>query len=133
MQRTLLLLLAVPLCAEPRPRVYITESAALQISGPSISGKTMALTGPTSSENIEVMKAFLKHCPAVTVTSDREKADFIVRLDREAPSPVTPFVRGNKVAVFNRDADLVYTNSSRLLAPPVKGACAAVTTRSRVN
>ena len=27
MQRTLLLLLAVPLCAEPRPRVYITESA----------------------------------------------------------------------------------------------------------
>ena len=118
------LLLAIPMAAETKPRIYITESGAIQISGPS-----MALTGPTSSENIEVMKAFQRHCPSATVTADREKADFIVRLDRESPSPVTPFVRGNKVAVFNRDADLVYSHSSRLLAPAVKGACAVVATR----
>lgn len=89
----------------------------------------MALTGPASAENIEVMKAFQRYCPTVTVTADREKADFILRLDRETPSPVTPFVRGNKVAVFDRNADLVYSHSSRLLAPAVKGACAAVTVR----
>ena len=118
------LLLALPIAAETKPRIYITESGAIQISGPA-----MAVTGPTSSENIEVMKAFQRHCPAATVTADREKADFIVRLDRETPSPVTPFVRGNKVAVFNRNADLVYSHSSRLLAPAVKGACAAVTAR----
>jgi len=116
------LLLAIPMAAERKPRIYITESGAIQISGPS-----MALTGPTSPENIEVMKSFQRHCPTVTVTADREKADFIVRLDRESPSSVTPFVRGNKVAVFNREADLIYSHSSRLLAPAVKGACAAVT------
>ena len=93
-----------------KPRIYITESGAIQISGHS-----MSLTGPASSENIEVMKTFQRHCPTVTVTADREKADF--------------FVRGNKVAVFNRDADLVYSHSSRLLAPAVKGACAPVAAR----
>ncbi|MBI2689523.1 MAG: hypothetical protein HYX27_24715 [Acidobacteria bacterium] len=116
-----LVLAAAATSAEPKVRLFITESGALQISS-----HAMALTGPTSAENIEVMKAFQKHCPAVAITADREKADFIVRLDRETPSPVTPFVRGNKVAVFNRDADLIYSSSSRTLAPAVKGACAAV-------
>ena len=118
------LLLAIPIATETKPRIYIKESGAIQIFGPS-----MALTGPASSENIEVMKAFQRYCPTVTVTADREKADFILRLDRETPSPVTPFVRGNKVAVFDRNADLVYSHSSRLLTPAVKGACAAVTVR----
>ncbi len=107
--------------AEPKVRIFVTESGAMMVSGHS-----MSFTGPTSSENIEVMKAFQKHCPSVAVTSDREKADYIVRLDREGPSPVTPFVRGNKVAVFNKDADLVFAQSNRTLAPAVKGACAAV-------
>lgn len=107
--------------AEPKVRIFVTESGAMLVSGHS-----MSFTGPTSSENIEVMKAFQKYCPAVAVTADREKADFIVRLDREGPSPVTPFVRGNKVAVFNKDADLVFAQSNRTLAPVVKGACAAV-------
>ncbi len=107
--------------AEPKVRIFVTESGAMMVSGHS-----MSFSGPTSSENIEVMKAFQKHCPSVAVTSDREKADYIVRLDREAPSPVTPFVRGNKVAVFNKDADLVFAQSHRTLAPVVKGACAAV-------
>ena len=49
-----------------------------------------------------------------------------MRLDREGPSPVTPFVRGNKVAVFNKEADLVFAQSNRTLAPVVKGARAAV-------
>ena len=115
-------LLILSVAAEPaRVRIFITESGAVQITG-----KTMALTGPTTSENIEVMKAFQRYCPAVSITADRERADYIVRLDRESPSPITPFVRGNKVAVFNRDADLVYTSSSRTLAPAVKGACGAV-------
>jgi hypothetical protein len=99
----------------------LTESGAVQISG-----KNVAITGPTTPENIEVMKQFQKLCPDVAITGDRAKADYIVRVDREPPSPVTPFVKGNKVAIFDRDADLVYSNSSRKLAPVVKGACAAV-------
>ena len=108
--------------AEPKARIFLTESGAVQISG-----KEMHFSGPTSSESIEVMRAFQRYCPEVAITNDKAKADFVVRLDREGPSPVTPFVRGNKAAVFNRDADLVYSQSSRTLAPAVKGVCGAVT------
>lgn len=118
------LLAAASLNAEPKPRIFVTESGAIQVAG-----SALAISGQTSAENIEVMKAFQRYCPSVVVTSDREKADFIVRLDREPPSPVTPFVRGNKVAVFNRDADLVYSFSSRTLQPAVKGSCAAMLAR----
>ena len=59
--------------AEPKIRVFITESGAMLVSGHS-----MSFTGPTSAENIEVMKAFQKHFPSVAVTADREKADSLV-------------------------------------------------------
>ena len=49
-----------------------------------------------------------------------------MRLDREGPSPVTPFVRGNKVAVFNKEADLVFAQSNRTLAPVVGDAGVAL-------
>lgn len=117
--------LASCLWAAEKPRVYVTESQALLVSG----GNELNLMGGTSPQAIEVMKNFQKHCPAVMVTNNREKADFIVRLDHEAPSPVTPFTKGNKVAVFDRNDDLIYSNSTRTLAPVVKGACQAITKR----
>jgi len=76
------------------------------------------------------MKAFTRQCPEVVVTSSRDKADYIVRFDREGISPTTPFVRGNKVAVFNREQDLIFTNSSRFLNSSVKGVCSAISSRS---
>jgi hypothetical protein len=50
-----------------------------------------------------------------------------VRLDHEDSNPTTLFVKGNKVAVFNKDRDLVYSGSTRLLGNAVKAACAAIT------
>ncbi len=87
---------------------------------------SLALTGGTSPQNIEVIKAFSRACPSATVTASREKADYVIRLDHDALSPSTPFVHGNKVAIFNKDEDLVYTNTSRLLSTAVKGACTAI-------
>ena len=116
--------------AAEKPRVFVTESQAVQASGNASVGDVkgaLALTGGTSPENVEVMKAFSRQCPQVTVTASREKADFIVRLDHEATNPTTPFVRANKVAVFDKDQDLVYSNSTRLLGGAVKGACTAIT------
>jgi hypothetical protein len=49
-----------------------------------------------------------------------------VRFDRESPNPTTPFVKGNKVAVFNREDDLVYSDSTRYLSNAVKSTCSAV-------
>jgi hypothetical protein len=120
--------------AAEKPRVFITESTAVQVSGDAaiadVKG-SLALTGGTSPQNVEVMKAFAQRCPAVSVTANREKADYLVRLDHEAINPTTPFTHGNKVAVFDGNEDLIYSNSSRLLSTAVKGACAAITAHTR--
>ena len=115
--------------AAEKPRVFITESQSMQLSGDAALGEakgSLAFTGGTSPQNVEVMKTFIQRCPEVIVTSNRDKADYIVRLDREEPNPTTPFVRGNKVAIFNKDEDLIYGHSTRLLGNAVKGACAAI-------
>ncbi len=61
------------------------------------------------------------------MTANREKADYLVQFDHEAINPTTPFTHGNKVAVFNKGADLVYSNARRVLSSAVKGACVAIT------
>jgi hypothetical protein len=116
--------LTVPAGEPKKVNVFLTESGAMEVAGLS-----MTLQEPTSTENIEVVKAFQRHCPAAALTSERDKADYVIRLDHESRSTLSPFVRGNKVAVFNRNAALVYTNASRTLAPAVKGACAVVMAR----
>lgn len=116
-----------------KPRIFVTESRSLQLSGDASAGAvkgSLFVVGGTSPQNVEVMKAFLKRCPDVIVTGDREKAEYVVRLDHEAAGPTTPFVRGNKVAVFNKFQDLIYSGSTRFLSNAVKDACAAITGRS---
>jgi hypothetical protein len=119
--------------AAEKPRVFITESASPQLSGDAavadVKG-SLAFTGGTSPQNVEVMKAFVQRCPDIVVTANRDKADYLVRLDHEAINPTTLFVHGNKVAVFNKNDDLIYTDSSRLLSSAVKGACTAISLRS---
>lgn len=88
---------------------------------------SLAFTGGTSPQNVEVMKAFARYCPGVIVTANREKANYLVRLDHDAINPTTPFVHGNKVAVFDKNEDLIYSNSTRTLGNAVKGACATMT------
>jgi hypothetical protein len=120
--------------ATERPRIFVTESQALQLSGKAALGGAkggVSVAGGTSPQNLEVMKSFQRRCPAVLITGKREKADFVVRFDHEEPNPTTLFVRGNKVAVFNRDDDLIYSSSTRMLSSAVNGACAAITRDSR--
>jgi hypothetical protein len=117
-----------------KPRIFVTESQSLQLSGEAALGDakgSLSLAGGTSPQNVEVMKTFLRRCPAVLVTGNREKADFVVRLDHQEPNPTTPFVRANKVAVFNKDDDLIYGTSTRTLTSAVKGACEAIASGSR--
>jgi len=124
----------LPVAAVEKPRVFITESQAVQLAGAAALGEAkgaVSLTGGTSPANIEVMKTFLQRCPSVVVTANREKADYVVRLDHEEVNPTTPFVRGNKVAVFDKNEELIYTNTTKLLGNAVKDACAAIIARVR--
>jgi hypothetical protein len=115
--------------AQKSPRVFITETTAARASGNAAIGNakgSLAFTGGTSPQNVEVMKAFARYCPGVVVTANRDKADYVVELDHDPVNPTTPFVHGNKVAVFDQNEDLVYSNATRILSSAVKGACAAM-------
>jgi hypothetical protein len=118
-----------------KPRVFITESQSAQLTGDAAAGDvkgSLSFTGGTSPNNIEVMKHFMQRCPDVIVTANRDKADYVVRLDHADVGPTTPFVRGNKVAVFTKSSeDLIYSGSTRFLGNAVKGACAAITRSQR--
>jgi hypothetical protein len=61
------------------------------------------------------------------VTANRDKADYLVQFDHEAINPTTPFTHGNKVAVFDKGEDLLYSNATRVLSSAVRGACVAIT------
>jgi hypothetical protein len=65
------------------------------------------------------MKAFRKQCPAVVVTNRHEKADYIVRLRSRKPQSHPVVREGNKVAVFDKSDDLVYSDSARYLSAAV--------------
>ena len=123
--------LATPFSASAaeKPRVFISESQSLQVSAnAALDGAKGELDvhGPSSPQNIEVMKAFAERCPQVVVTSNRDKADYVLRFDHDEINPTTLFVHGNKVAVFDRNDDLVYSDATRLLRNAVKGACTAL-------
>jgi hypothetical protein len=120
--------------AADKPRIFITESQTLQVSGDATAGDVkgaLSLIGGSSPQSLDVIKNFAERCPALVVTGNREKADYIVRLDHEGVNPTTPFVHGNKVAVFNKSDDLIYSNSTRILSSAVKGACSAILGQSR--
>ena len=126
-----LFVLAFPLLAQDarKIRVFVTESQPLQVAGGGAAGDakgSLLVSGGNTPENVEVMKNFSQLCPQVVVTANRDKAEYVIRLDHEGANPTTPFVRGNKVAVFNKDEDLVYSGSTRLLSNAVKDACAAI-------
>jgi hypothetical protein len=92
----------VPLSLQPGLRVYVTDRP----------------------QTTEIMKTFNQRCPEVGVTNDVAKADFVVTLDHEGGKGYLH--RRNKIAVFNRDGDDIFTDSTRELGNAVKDACRAL-------
>ena len=126
-------LLLAPLAfagSSEKARIFVAESGAVNASGEGRVGDAkgfLAVDGGVSPMNTEVMRLFLEECSdTVVVTSNREKADYVVRIDSDGVNPTTPFLKNNKVAVFDRGEDLIYSSSHRLRKNAVKGACEAL-------
>ncbi len=62
--------------------------------------------------------------PEYTITNNKERANYAVILDHEGGKGA--LAHRNKIAVFNRDGDVIFSNSTRELGNSVKDACAAV-------
>lgn len=118
----------------PRPRVFIEQSDSWEIeSDPVVSatdkkGRVTISGGETKGgakpRTAETMKRFNEQCKTCIVTMYKDKADFIVRLEHEGGKDL--FNKDNKLAVFNRDGDLIASGSFSRPRKAVEVACNAI-------
>src|SRR6266436_1483351 len=110
-----------------KPRVFISDSQSWQVSGSS-GGSSSGFGGHTSGgarpQTAEIIKTFGERCPEVTVTNNKDRANYAVILDHEGGKGALR--HENKVVVFNRDGDAVYSGSTISLGNSVKDACTAI-------
>ena len=109
-----ILLTALPLCAQEKPRVFVAVNATRHSQGykePIYRDSTATV----EDRIVEVSRDFSDSCKEVTVSSNRKKADYVARFSW-MPS-------GTQVAVYRADGDLVGGTKKLSVANAVKGAC----------
>lgn len=133
---------AVPVTLAPsdsidgRVRVFVTDSESWEMRGSGSAGGNSNGWGASSSfsggarpQTAEIIKTLNQRCPEITVTDNLGKADFVIVLDHEGGKGLIR--HRNKIAVFNRDGDDIFSDSTRELGNAVKDACNAMSTAKR--
>jgi hypothetical protein len=108
-------------------RVYISDSESWQVTGGWASANGSGgghESGGARPQTAEIIKTFNERCPDLTVTNNKDYANYAVILDHEGGKGVLR-VR-NKIAVFNRIGDAIFSDSTRSLGNSVKDACEAI-------
>lgn len=123
--------------SDGRTRVFVTDSQSWEIRGGwsasvdnSSSGGGDYQSVGVRAQTAEVINTFNQRCPRVTVTDNVERADFAVAFDHEGGIGI---LHRNKIVVFNRDGDDIFSDSRRELGNSVKDACEAILRRSRAS
>lgn len=124
----LVLCLSVAALAADKPRVYVDESQSWEVSS-GVGGTDGSVGGAGGGgarpQTAEIIKTFGERCPNVMINDRKDKSDYVVLLEHEGGK--SPFLRDNKVVVFNRDGDSILSNSTRTLGNAVTDACMAIT------
>ena len=115
--------------ASGQVRVFVTESTSWSVEGSDAihEGEGIGtLKGGAKPQTAEIMKTIGKRreCRGVVVTINRDRADYILILERLGGSDILS--KDNKMALFNRDGDMVASSSTRSLGNAVKNACVAI-------
>jgi hypothetical protein len=108
-------------------RVYVTDSQSWEVRGGwGASGGTGGGSTPGGArpQTAEIIKTFGERCPDLTVTSIKDKANYAVILDHEGGKGIVS--HHNKIAVFNRAGDSIFSHSTVSLGNSVKDACEAI-------
>ena len=119
---------------DKKTRVYITDSQSWEVGGGwGAAGGTGGGTtqGGARPQTAEIVKTFGERCPDLTVTNNKEKANYVVILDHEGGKGALS--HKNRVAVFNRDGDSIFSHSTMSLGNSVKDACAAIRKDAGMN
>lgn len=108
-------------------------------SGPSEAEKAVSANGQqaeTSSVRVyltvtkggateaSAMKSFHEHCPQLQLTTEKERADYIVEL-----KPATFRQSKNAATVTNSEGDVIYSGATFSLGNAAKDACGAILNR----
>lgn len=110
-----------------KPRVYVTDSQSWEISG-GFGGSTRptgVVRGGSRPQTAEIIRSFGERCPGAIVTSNKDRADYVVLLEHEGGKGLLR--KDNKFAVFNKDGDAIRSGSTRALGNSVRDACGALT------
>lgn len=111
---------------KPRPRVFIEESSSWEVTGETggiPDGFGGSVRGGARPQTTEIIKTFGERCACV-VTSKKEKADYVVRIEHEGGKDIIR--KDNKYVVFDKDGDAIASGSTRSLGNAVKNACAVI-------
>lgn len=121
------------------PRVYVEASDSWEIEGDPVFGTTDkkgrttvsggGVQGGAKPRTAETIKRFGQQCKNVIVTMYKEKADFIVLLEHEGGKDLLN--KDNKLAVFDREGDLIASGSFSRPRKAVETACEAIETSYR--
>ena len=125
--------LALPLARSPAAtdpiRIFVRESESWSVSGGNAEFEgtgSGSLQGGAKPQTAEIMKTISKRreCRGIVVTINRERADYILMLDRVGGRGIVQ--KDNKMALFNKEGDMVASTSTRSLGNAVKDACMAI-------
>ena len=111
---SLIAIVALPLAAQEKPRVFITPNAARRTQGyknPTYNERSTTIEDRT----IEMSRDFSESCKEVTVTAERRRAEYIARLNRRTGR--------NQIALYRANGDLVGVAEKSSMGAAVKGAC----------
>ncbi len=124
--------IAVSELSDCKVRGFVTDSQSWESRGSGGGGGNKNGWGAASSfsggarpQTAEIIKTLNQRCAEFTVTNNLGKADFVIVLDHEGGKGL--LAHRNKIAVFNRDGDDIFSNSTRELGNAVKDACDAMT------
>jgi hypothetical protein len=120
---------AIP--SDGKVRVFVTDSQSWETRGGGSAGgnrngwgSSSWIAGGARPQTAEIIKTLNQRCPELIVTNNLGKADFVLTLDHEGGKGA--LAHRNKIAVFNRDSDDIFSNSTRALGNAVKDACQAM-------
>ena len=122
---------AAPSSADGHTRVYVTDSQSWEMRRGWSAGELNGTSdnagyqsGGARPQTAEIIKTFNQRCPEVTITNNIQKADFAVTLDRVGGKNIIN--HHNKIVVYNRGGDDIFSVSARELGNSVKDACEAI-------
>src|ERR1700735_4762531 len=110
-----------------KPRVYVSDSNSWEVSGGFSSSHGSASgysSGGSRPQTVEIIKTFGQRCLSIVVTMDKSKADYVVLFDRDGGKGIAR--RKDKIAVFRKDGDVLYSGSTRSVGNAVQDSCGAI-------